>query len=138
MNVNVRQYCLNNVSSTHLLDCVQSEPSGLVARGHGSSWMAPPALSVRSQPWPQTYPDPWDAPQNSSSPVSINQTWISPAHGTSLTTSYLTQIIHNTVTHYLLNILILKMPFNFIFFFYFSYNCSGSSYCAQYSGFVLT
>ncbi|XP_056107827.1 epsin-3 isoform X1 [Rhinichthys klamathensis goyatoka] len=56
------------------------EPSGLVARGHGSSWMAPPALSVRSQPWPQTHPDPWDAPQNSSSPVSINQTWISPAH----------------------------------------------------------
>ncbi|CAM4409610.1 unnamed protein product [Leuciscus chuanchicus] len=58
------------------------EPSGLVARGHGSSWMAPPALSVRSQPWPQTHPDPWDAPQNSSSPVSINQNWISPAHGT--------------------------------------------------------
>ncbi|CAM4409699.1 unnamed protein product [Leuciscus chuanchicus] len=56
------------------------EPSGLVARGHGSSWMAPPALSVRSQPWPQTHPDPWDAPQNSSSPVSINQNWISPAH----------------------------------------------------------
>ncbi|XP_077067809.1 epsin-3 isoform X2 [Siphateles boraxobius] len=56
------------------------EPSGLVPRGHGSSWMAPPALSVRSQPWSQTHPDPWDAPQNSSSPVSINQTWISPAH----------------------------------------------------------
>ncbi|XP_067279453.1 epsin-3 isoform X2 [Pseudorasbora parva] len=59
------------------------EPSSL-NRGHGSSWMAPPASSVRSQPWPQPHPhpDPWDAPQNASSSVSINQTWISPAHGT--------------------------------------------------------
>ncbi|XP_067279462.1 epsin-3 isoform X3 [Pseudorasbora parva] len=57
------------------------EPSSL-NRGHGSSWMAPPASSVRSQPWPQPHPhpDPWDAPQNASSSVSINQTWISPAH----------------------------------------------------------
>uniref|UniRef100_A0A8C1YEJ4 Epsin 3a n=1 Tax=Cyprinus carpio TaxID=7962 RepID=A0A8C1YEJ4_CYPCA len=59
------------------------EPSSL-SRQHGSSWMAPPASSVRSQPWPQRTPnpDPWDAPQNAPSPVSMNQTWISPARGT--------------------------------------------------------
>ncbi|XP_073698969.1 epsin-3 isoform X2 [Garra rufa] len=54
------------------------EPSSL---SHGGSWMAPPSSSVRSQPWAQRqpHPDPWDAPQNASSPVSMNQTWISPA-----------------------------------------------------------
>ncbi|XP_016422476.1 epsin-3-like isoform X2 [Sinocyclocheilus rhinocerous] len=56
------------------------EPSSL-SRQHGSSWMASPASSVRSQPWAQRqpHPDPWDAPQNAPSPVSMNQTWISPA-----------------------------------------------------------
>ncbi|XP_050956436.1 epsin-3 isoform X3 [Labeo rohita] len=56
------------------------EPSSL-SRQHGGSWMAPPASSVRSQPWAQRqpHPDPWDAPQNASSPVIMNQTWISPA-----------------------------------------------------------
>ncbi|XP_016318836.1 epsin-3-like isoform X2 [Sinocyclocheilus anshuiensis] len=56
------------------------EPSSL-SRQHGSSWMAPPASSVPSQPWVQRqpHPDPWDAPQNAPSPVSMNQTWISPA-----------------------------------------------------------
>ncbi|XP_067237473.1 epsin-3 isoform X1 [Chanodichthys erythropterus] len=60
-----------------------AEPSSL-SHGRGSSWMAPPASSVRSQPWsqPQPHPDPWDAPQNASSPLSISQTWISSAHGT--------------------------------------------------------
>lgn len=55
-----------------------------LTRQHGSSWMAPPASSVGSQPWPQrqTHPDPWDAPQSAPSPVSMNQTWISPARGT--------------------------------------------------------
>ncbi|XP_050956446.1 epsin-3 isoform X4 [Labeo rohita] len=59
------------------------EPSSL-SRQHGGSWMAPPASSVRSQPWAQRqpHPDPWDAPQNASSPVIMNQTWISPARGT--------------------------------------------------------
>ncbi|XP_016318834.1 epsin-3-like isoform X1 [Sinocyclocheilus anshuiensis] len=59
------------------------EPSSL-SRQHGSSWMAPPASSVPSQPWVQRqpHPDPWDAPQNAPSPVSMNQTWISPARGT--------------------------------------------------------
>ncbi|RXN19798.1 epsin-3-like isoform X1 [Labeo rohita] len=58
------------------------EPSSL-SRQHGGSWMAPPASSVRSQPWAQRqpHPDPWDAPQNASSPVIMNQTWISPARG---------------------------------------------------------
>ncbi|XP_051569297.1 epsin-3-like isoform X2 [Myxocyprinus asiaticus] len=48
----------------------------------GSSWMAPPASSIRSQPWSQRLPapDPWEAPQNTPSPVSRNQTWMSPAH----------------------------------------------------------
>ncbi|XP_059407198.1 epsin-3 isoform X2 [Carassius carassius] len=56
------------------------EPSSLSCQ-HGSSWMAPPASSVRSQPWPQRQPnpDPWDAPQNAPIPVSMNQTWMSPA-----------------------------------------------------------
>ncbi|XP_026063281.1 epsin-3 isoform X2 [Carassius auratus] len=56
------------------------EPSSL-SRQHGSPWMAPPASSVRSQPWPQRQPnpDPWDAPQNAPIPVSMNQTWMSPA-----------------------------------------------------------
>ncbi|XP_016094022.1 epsin-3-like isoform X3 [Sinocyclocheilus grahami] len=56
------------------------EPSSL-SRQHGSSWMAPPASSVHSQPWAQRqpHPDPWDAPQNAPSPASMNQTWISPA-----------------------------------------------------------
>ncbi|XP_016125495.1 epsin-3-like isoform X2 [Sinocyclocheilus grahami] len=56
------------------------EPSSL-SHQHGSSWMAPPASSIRSQPWAQRqpHPDPWDAPQNAPSPVSMNQTWISPA-----------------------------------------------------------
>ncbi|XP_052409202.1 epsin-3 isoform X1 [Carassius gibelio] len=59
------------------------EPSSL-SRQHGSPWMAPPASSVRSQPWPQRQPnpDPWDAPQNAPIPVSMNQTWMSPAPGT--------------------------------------------------------
>ncbi|XP_059413550.1 epsin-3-like isoform X3 [Carassius carassius] len=53
-----------------------AEPSSL-SRQQGSSWMAPPASSDRSQPWAQRqpHPDPWDAP--SSAPM--NQTWISPA-----------------------------------------------------------
>uniref|UniRef100_A0A8C1VY32 Epsin 3a n=1 Tax=Cyprinus carpio TaxID=7962 RepID=A0A8C1VY32_CYPCA len=52
------------------------EPSSL-NRQHGSSWMAPPASSVHSQPWAQRqpHPDPWDAPSS----ASMNQTWISPA-----------------------------------------------------------
>ncbi|XP_016343729.1 epsin-3 isoform X2 [Sinocyclocheilus anshuiensis] len=56
------------------------EPSSL-SRQHGSSWMAPPASSVHSQPWAQRqpHPDPWDAPQNAPSPASMNQTRISPA-----------------------------------------------------------
>ncbi|KAI7803345.1 putative epsin-3-like [Triplophysa rosa] len=58
-------------------DCV--EPSSLNAR-HGSSWMAPPASSVHSQPWAQRHPDPWEAPQSGQNPASVNQTWTSPAH----------------------------------------------------------
>uniref|UniRef100_A0A9J8BRK9 ENTH domain-containing protein n=1 Tax=Cyprinus carpio carpio TaxID=630221 RepID=A0A9J8BRK9_CYPCA len=52
------------------------EPSSL-NRQHGSSWMAPPASSVHSQPWAQRqpHPDPWDAPSS----ASMNQTWISSA-----------------------------------------------------------
>uniref|UniRef100_A0A8C1D390 ENTH domain-containing protein n=1 Tax=Cyprinus carpio carpio TaxID=630221 RepID=A0A8C1D390_CYPCA len=55
------------------------EPSSL-NRQHGSSWMAPPASSVHSQPWAQRqpHPDPWDAPSS----ASMNQTWISSARGT--------------------------------------------------------
>ncbi|XP_058627652.1 epsin-3 isoform X3 [Onychostoma macrolepis] len=55
--------------------------SSSLTRQHGSSWMAPPASNVRSQPWTQRqpHPDPWDAPQSAPSPVSMNQTWISPA-----------------------------------------------------------
>ncbi|KAL1277672.1 hypothetical protein QQF64_024345 [Cirrhinus molitorella] len=55
-----------------------------LSRQHGGSWMAPPGSSVQSQAWAQRqpHPDPWDAPQNASSPVSMNQTWISPARGT--------------------------------------------------------
>ncbi|XP_056608704.1 epsin-3 isoform X1 [Triplophysa dalaica] len=58
-------------------DCV--EPSSLNAR-HGSSWMAPPASSVHSQPWAQRPPDPWEAPQSGLNPASVHQTWTSPAH----------------------------------------------------------
>uniref|UniRef100_A0A8C1HKD0 ENTH domain-containing protein n=1 Tax=Cyprinus carpio carpio TaxID=630221 RepID=A0A8C1HKD0_CYPCA len=56
-----------------------AEPSSL-NRQHGSSWMAPPASSVHSQPWAQRqpHPDPWDAPSS----ASMNQTWISSARGT--------------------------------------------------------
>ncbi|XP_026072420.1 epsin-3-like isoform X2 [Carassius auratus] len=55
------------------------EPSSL-SRQHGSSWMAPPASSDRSQPWTQRqpHPDPWDAPGS----APMNQAWISPARGT--------------------------------------------------------
>ncbi|XP_051988007.1 epsin-3-like isoform X2 [Xyrauchen texanus] len=47
-----------------------------------SSWMAPPAASIRSQPWSQRLPapDPWEAPHNTPSHVSMNQSWMSPAH----------------------------------------------------------
>lgn len=71
------------------------EPSSL-SRQHGSSWMAPPASSARSQPWPQrqTHPDPWDAPQSASSPVPMSQTWISPARGTNFTFCYQCRFDH--------------------------------------------
>ncbi|XP_051996044.1 epsin-3-like isoform X2 [Xyrauchen texanus] len=59
-------------------DCLEASSS---SQRSGSSWMAPPASSVRSQPWSQRQlaSDPWEAPQNAPSPVSRNKTWTSPA-----------------------------------------------------------
>ncbi|XP_066531529.1 epsin-3 isoform X3 [Hoplias malabaricus] len=41
-------------------------------------WMAPVGSSVHAQPWDHHRPpDPWENPQNATSPVPHNQTWIS-------------------------------------------------------------
>ncbi|XP_058233469.1 epsin-3 isoform X3 [Hemibagrus wyckioides] len=51
------------------------EPSSS-ARGPGSSWAAP--SSLHSQPWDHQSrpPDPWEAPQNATSPVPSSQSWL--------------------------------------------------------------
>lgn len=56
----------------------QTEPSSSI-RGSSSSWAAP--SSLHSQPWDHRSrpPDPWEAPQNTTSPVPSSQTWRSAA-----------------------------------------------------------